>query len=290
MSILNFGSLNIDHVYRVDHFVQPGETINSLGYQQFAGGKGYNQSTALAKAGARVFHAGRIGRDGAWLKERLEEAGADVSFTEVIDSPSGHAVIQVDGAGENCIVLHGGANREVDPAFIEKVLEPFGSGDYLLLQNEISHLPDIISRASGKGLKIAFNPAPMGPEVRDYPLDRIDLFILNEIEARELTGESEPAGILEAMRVRYPKAAVVLTRGSKGALYGDGHRQFSVAAERVTPVDTTAAGDTFTGYFLSHLILSGDPEAALRLGCRASAICVTRMGAAESIPALEEIS
>ena len=123
MKIINFGSINIDHVYGVEHFVRPGETLESESYALFSGGKGANQSIALARAGAEVIHAGKVGADGAWLKTKLQESGVDVSLVEMVDLPTGHAVIQVNSEGENAIIIHGGANRSVSKANIKKVLD-----------------------------------------------------------------------------------------------------------------------------------------------------------------------
>jgi ribokinase len=289
MKILNFGSLNIDHVYNVAHFVRPGETLNTAAYSQFAGGKGSNQSVALARAGAPVAHAGKIGRDGLWLKERLDKLGVDTGGLKVIHGPTGHAIIQVNAEGENAILLHGGANRDINAHDIDETLARFGEGDMLLVQNEISNLPLLISKAADRGLRVVFNPAPMEDAVLAYPLDRVGMFILNEIEGESFTGAAEPAAMLEALRARFPEAAIVLTLGSRGVLYADAAQRLEVPAVRVDAVDTTAAGDTFIGYFLAGLAGNDAVEQALRAAVRAAAICVTRPGAADSIPSREEI-
>jgi ribokinase len=289
MKILNFGSLNIDHVYSVEHFVRPGETLNSREYNQFAGGKGFNQSIALAHAGAGVVHAGKIGEDGAWLKAKLQKAGVEASFVETTGTPTGHAIIQVNPKGENSIVLYGGANREVTEDDVSRTLPGFGAEDVLLLQNEITCLREIITRGAEQGMRVVFNPAPMSPEVASLPLERVGLFIVNEIEGSELVGEAEPEKILEAMRKSYPAAGTILTLGDKGVLYADSRGTLRVPAESVAAVDTTAAGDTFIGFCLAEFARTGDMEAALKLGCRAAAICVTRMGASDSIPTREEL-
>lgn len=289
MKILNFGSINIDHVYSVEHFVRPGETLGSTDYRQFAGGKGFNQSIALAYAGADVYHAGKIGKDGLWLLDHLQSSGVDTSFLEVVDSPSGHAIIQVNREGENSIILYGGANQKITEAEAEKVLSKFSHGDYLLLQNEISAIPEIMRLAAGQGLTIIFNPSPMNSELLSYPLDLVDIFILNEIEGGELTGEQGPDEIYFSMREKYSNATTVLTVGDKGVLYADSEKTLRVEAEQVTPVDTTAAGDTFIGYFIAEIMDDRDIEQALRLACKAAAVCVTRPGAADSIPKREEL-
>lgn len=289
MTILNFGSVNIDHVYRVEHLVRPGETIASSDYRQFSGGKGFNQSIALARAGASVSHAGRIGADGVWLREQLAGEGADVRFLQVIDSPSGHAIIQVDASGENSIILFGGANRTFTPDDAAEILSHFGPGDWLLLQNEISAMPEILRLAVERGLRIVFNPAPMGAEVLGYPLDAISIFVLNEVEGEAFTGASEPEAILKGMRQRFPTATVVLTLGAAGSIFDDGMQRIAVPAQKVAVVDTTAAGDTFIGYFLAGLSAGDSPQNALEVATRAAAICVTRPGAAPSIPRREEL-
>ncbi len=290
MTILNFGSVNIDHVYRVAHLVRPGETIASRDYRQFSGGKGFNQSIALARAGAAVNHAGRIGADGVWLRDQLAEEGAGVGFLEVMDGPSGHAIIQVDAQGENAIILFGGANQTITPDDAGEILNHFGPGDWLLLQNEISSMREILQLAEERGLRVVFNPAPMGAEVLDYPLDGVSIFILNEIEGEAFTGASEPDAILTGMRRHFPTATVVLTLGADGAIYDDGVQPIAVPAQKVEAVDTTAAGDTFIGYFLAGLNAGDTPQPALEGATRAAAICVPRPGAAPSIPRRGEVS
>ncbi len=289
MTILNFGSVNIDHVYRVTHLVRPGETIASSDYRQFSGGKGFNQSIALARAGGDVCHAGRVGADGVWLREQLAADGADVHLLEVIDGPSGHALIQVDDEGENAIILFGGANRTFTAEDARSIFDSFGADDWLLLQNEISALPEILELAQEQRLRVIFNPAPMGAEVLDYPLDGVSIFILNEVEGAALTGASEAEDILAGMRERFPNATIVLTLGADGAIYDDGSQRIAVTARQVDAVDTTAAGDTFIGYFLAGLAGGDDPKTALELATQAAAICVTRPGAAPSIPRRDEI-
>ncbi len=284
MKVLNFGSLNIDHVYAVDHFVHPGETLASSGYQCFAGGKGLNQSVALARAGFPVCHAGNIGPDGSMLVAYLAESGADVSLVETIDTPTGHALIQVDSNGENAIILFGGANQRISDNDIARVLAAAGPADVLLLQNEIASMPAIIRAAAEKQLRVVFNPAPMSPDVLHYPLESIDLFICNETEAAALTGSQGVSAQSQAFRKLFPDASCLLTLGSKGALFVSTDCEIEVPAHRVQAVDTTAAGDTFTGYFLAEWLRKADPKQAMAYAAQAAALCVTRPGAAESIP------
>ena len=279
--IVNFGSLNVDYVYQVDHFVRPGETLAAAAFNVFAGGKGANQSVALARAGASVMHAGRLGRRDTWLRDKLAAAGVDPRLIELVDGPSGHAIIQVNRQGENSIVLFGGANQTVTPAQIRKVMARARRGDVLLLQNEINDIAEIMRQGAAAGLLIALNPAPMSAAVKEYPLDLVDTLIVNEIEAEQLLGGN-------GARLK-PGAELVLTLGARGARYEAGGRRLAVPAEPVHAVDTTAAGDTFIGYFLAARAAGADPEAALRLACRAAAVCVTRPGAMDSIPLRAEV-
>jgi len=290
MRILNFGSLNIDYVYAVDHFVSAGETIGSYGMDRNVGGKGLNQSVAFAKAGATVYHAGCVGSEGGFLTDYLNKVGVNTDLVKVTDVPTGNAVIQVDKTGQNCILLYGGANQAVTEEMVDEVLSQLEKGDMVVLQNEISQVGYIIQRANALGLITVLNPSPITEALLSYPLSLVDWFILNEIEGRELTGKTEPADIMAGMREKYPSARVVLTLGKDGAMYFDAETSVSVPAGKGKPVDTTAAGDTFTGYFFTAIGNGKTPEEALRIATRASDITVTRKGAAESIPYAWEIA
>lgn len=288
MKILNFASMNLDIVYDVQSIVAPGETIASLKRELFCGGKGLNQSIALAKAGAVVYHAGCIGKDGDILHQLLNENGVDTRFVRKVDAPSGHAMIQVDKNGQNSIVLFGGANQMITKEFVDEVLEHFSSEDMVLLQNEINELPYIMNQASKKGIKIAFNPSPFNSKIAECPLEKVSYFILNEIEGSEIAGTKEIDKILQYMRKEYPQSEVVLTLGCAGSMYDNGNDVFTQDIYKVKAVDTTAAGDTFLGYFLAN-IESKSPQEALQIAALASAVAVSRKGAANSIPTLKEL-
>lgn len=285
MNILNFGSLNIDLVYQVEHIARPGETIASSSHQVFAGGKGANQSAALARAGASVFHAGQVGPDGPWLVDKLAELGVDVQHVRVGDVPTGHAIIQVDRQGQNSIVLFAGANAEIDRGAIDAALSCFNRGDILLLQNEINDVSYIIAAASERDLTICLNPAPFGPEVCAYPLELVDLLIVNETEATGLAGASEPTALASLC----PHAQIALTLGAAGVQYRSPSEEFHLPAPHVEAVDTTGAGDTFIGYFLQGLTTSMTARDAMARAVKAAALCVTRPGAMDSIPAADEL-
>lgn len=274
----------------MEHFVRPGETLKSDNYTIFSGGKGANQSIALARAKAEVIHAGKIGNDGAWLKEKLQKSGVNTSLIKTIDTPTGHAVIQVNKDGENAIIIHGGANQTFTDAEIEEVLDSCEAGDFLLLQNEINAVGKILQKSQNRDLTVIFNPAPITDAIQNYPLEFVDIFIINEVEGETLTKQKSPDAILNTMQKLYPKSKTVLTLGKAGVIYTHNEQRIKTAALKVKAVDTTGAGDTFIGYFLAELSRGSEIEKCLEMGTRASAICVTRKGAADSIPKLEEIS
>ncbi len=291
MRILNFGSLNVDHVYRVPHIARPGQTIAAASVQTFAGGKGANQSVALARAGATVSHAGRIGRDGHWLLDKLKHAGVDTTLVQVDDKRrTGHAIIQVDDKGENTIVLFGGANRSIDGGQIDRAVRQFGSGDMLLLQNEVNRVPDVIEAGHARGMTVCFNPAPADDQVKHYPLEHLDVMILNQSEGQTLCGASAPDDVLTTLSDRYPQAQIILTLGKDGVRYAAGDKRLSVAATPAKTVDTTAAGDTFIGYYLAGRAAGSDVPDALQTACRAAALCVSSPGAMDSIPTHHELA
>ncbi|HJB14537.1 MAG TPA: ribokinase [Candidatus Blautia excrementipullorum] len=289
MKVLNFGSLNLDYTYQVETILIPGETQASKSREIFCGGKGLNQSIALAKAGVPVYHAGMIGEEGEILLETCRENGVNTEFIRKIDGPSGHTIIQVDKNGQNCILLYGGANRSITREFVDEVLAAFDSGDIILLQNEINELPYIIDRAYEKKMMIFLNPSPYDHGLDSCDLSKISLFLVNEIEGYQITGEKEPEKILEKMKRLYPGAKLLLTLGGEGSVYQDETGIYRQGIYRVKAADTTAAGDTFTGYFISSVIDGLPVQEGLDLAARASAIAVSRPGASASIPLREEV-
>jgi len=289
MRIFNFGSLNIDHVYRVDHIVRPGETIASLDYNIFAGGKGANQSIAVARAGGTVFHVGKIGKDGVWMIEDMKNDGVIIENIAISDNASGHAIIQVDAHGQNSIVICGGTNKEITRTDIRTVLSKADKNDIALLQNEINDIPFIINEAADAGLTVCFNPAPMDLAVLGYPLEKVSFFIINESEGEALTGKNRPQDSIMGMRTKYPSARIVLTRGAEGVTYADEHETFEIPGINVDAVDTTAAGDTFIGYMLSGIQKGNSIADSLEYANRAAAVSVTRKGATVSIPYASEL-
>lgn len=291
MKILNFGSLNIDYVYSLNHFVQKGETITSDKLNVFAGGKGLNQSIALSRAGGNVYHAGAIGADGVFLEEVLNEAGVDTRFLmKCEDVRTGNAIIQKDRGGDNCIILYGGANQAITKEMADEVLSAFGEGDWLFLQNEISEIPYIVEKAHERGMRIVLNPSPMNEQILRINLNYIDCFILNEVEAHALVQKDvDKAALLNQLKERFPHAEIVLTLGEKGSVYAGTEGIAEQKAYQVATVDTTAAGDTFIGYYMAERLQGESVKEALDMAARASAIAVSKKGAAPSIPKRDEV-
>ena len=289
MRVLNMGSLNIDYVYSVDHIILPGETEATGSRNVFLGGNGINQSCALAKAGVEVWHGGLIGEEGKMFLDACDEYGVNRTFIRTVDGPNGHTVIQIDKNAQNSILLFGGANQKWTKEFIDEILENFTAEDILLLQNEVNLLPYMVDKAYEKGMTIVLNPSPFNEKLNSVDMSKISIFILNEVEGFQLTGENDPEKILSKAHALYPNAKIMLTLGKDGAVYSDGTQKVYQPIFKVQAVDTTAAGDTFTGYFLAGLVEGLPIAEVLKMCAKASSICVTRPGAVPSVPYRAEV-
>ena len=290
MKMVVFGSLNIDKTYTVADFVRPGQTISAAKMEQFCGGKGFNQAIALRRAGNEVFFAGAVGQDGGMLLDNLDRNGIDRRYVKQTTGATGHAIIQLDAKGQNCIIILAGANGEITQEDVESTLAGFGAGDLIVLQNEISCVELIIRRAHEKGMIVAFNPSPYDEKIAACNMTCVDFLLVNETEGAAMAGMDAPEAILDALHARYPHLNVVLTLGGDGSIFqsSDGQR-FACGVHPVQAVDTTAAGDTFTGYFLSEMLRHGEADRALRMASVAAGIAVSRKGAEPSIPMLSEV-
>lgn len=295
MKILSFGSLNIDYVYSVPHFVKKGETLSAKELNVYTGGKGLNQSIALARAGVETYQAGAIGTDGMFLLEQLKEAGVKTDLVKILDDVrTGNAIIQNDDEGDNCIALFGGANQAITKEQVDEVFKDFTNEDYLLIQNEINELSYIVEKAKEEGMKIILNPSPMNEKIMKLPLDQIDYFILNEIEAMQILEMDKPEEIdgkyiASLLHERFKDATIVLTLGSEGSVCISDDEYVEQSIYKVKAIDTTAAGDTYTGYFIAGILNGKTIKESMDIASKASAIAVTRQGAAPSIPVLEEV-
>ena len=290
MRIYNLGSLNIDYVYDVDHFVSAGETLSSDKMQIFPGGKGLNQSVALARAGAEVIHGAVIGEDGGFLTEILSSAGVDTSRIETISRRCGHAVIQVDKGGQNCILLYPGTNRCIDRRYIENFLFDAERDDILVVQNEISGLDIAFETAHRKNMRIAFNPSPFHSDIKKLPLSLVSWLFCNETEGEALFGSRDIREITERFITQIPDGDLILTLGKDGSVFKNREKFIAQPIFETKTVDTTAAGDTFLGYFLASVTKGESVERSMAVASKAASVAVSVKGAASSIPFLRDVT
>ncbi|CAI2170318.1 7804_t:CDS:2 [Funneliformis geosporum] len=332
--VLTFGSINIDEFFEVPHIVSSGETITSSKYSQKAGGKGANQSVALAKAGALVWHAGKIGHDGTWIKEYMKEFGVKVDHIIISeDQPTGRAFIQVSQeTRDNSIVLLPGTNHMISLNEARNILNwEFGIGDWVIMQNEIGQIGgEILKLCKEKGLTIVLNPAPISENITSvFSFNLIDYLIVNKLEAFQLYKQISESNcddknisahdLLTFISNEYQQIiGIIITFGSEGlyAWYRPEQRIFNLPAFKTKVLDTTGAGDTFAGYFITSIVRDlkcrkGDvsnlsipitdvnssmilPTAegflnALKEATIAAGLAVGRLGAMESIPSFNDV-
>lgn len=290
MKLVCMGSFNRDIVYTVEHIAAAGETILSKSRSTYWGGKGLNQALAAARGGADTAMCGMVNKaDHAEVLALLQENGLNGGLVAACGEPTGHAIISVDRAGQNSITVFGGSNACLTNAYVDEALAPFAAGDILLLQNEVNNLAYIIRAARARGMRVALNPSPFQSELMELPLAELSYLVLNETEGFQMTGEREPDAILAALRKHLPETAVVLTLGGDGALFADANGCYAHGVYDVPVVDTTAAGDTFTGFFLAASARGEGAKEALTLASKAASLAVSRKGATSSIPALAEV-
>jgi ribokinase len=290
-NLVNLGSLCIDYVYSVSTIANPGETVASKNLSVFPGGKGLNQSVAAVKAGARVQHFGAVGVDGEELVQFMQAAGVSVDGVINTAGRSGHAVIQIDEAGQNSIVIAGGANREVSPGVISRALEAVESDGWLLLQNEVNDISFILDSADRLNCSVAMNLAPFDSSALEYNYHLVDLLIVNELEAQGLSGCASVDAAYEHLILAFPDTSLVLTVGKQGLYYYEAEQRMRgrLNAYAVDVVDETAAGDTFVGFLMAGLLTGASLEEILSHASAAGALATTKHGAAPSIPDLEEV-
>ena len=289
MAVLSIGSLNLDYVYSVPHFVQPGESLIATETAVKAGGKGLNQALALARAGLSVAHVGCIGHEGKVLRELLVANGVDTTRVEEVEVAQGTAFIQVDGKGQNCIVVYPGSNQALTEAQVDEALGKLDADDYVVMQNETSCVAHILDECARRQLRVVFNPAPYSADIAAMDLSAVTWLVVNETEAAGLTGSADPDEAWTVLHDTWPHLGLVVTLGSKGSVAFTGDKRKKQAAYAVETVDTTAAGDTFIGYFVAGLVDGLSLSTCLRQASCAAALACTRPGAAPSIPLAHEL-
>ncbi len=283
MTVFNLGSINIDNVYALDRLPKPGETLPAKDFNRGLGGKGANQSIAIARAGGQVHHIGAIGDQSEWTVQALFEAGVDTGNIATVQTPTGHAVIFVDQMAENSIVLLPGANMQITTEQINSALSAAEPGDWFLLQNE-TNLGSVAAKiAQEMGMRVCYSAAPFSVRAVTEILPFTSLLVVNEIEFQQLKSE------LSYADRALSRIKLIVTYGAKGATYFNRGEKIEMAAYPSDAVDTTGAGDTFLGYALSALD-QGEPVVdAMNQAAAAAAIQVSRPGAAAAIPKFSEV-
>ena len=290
------GSINADHVISVPYFSKPGETLTGDNYQLVYGGKGGNQAVAAARLGANVEFIGCVGSDviGETMKNAFSQEGIDTTNIHSISQEmTGMAFIQVAQSGENSIVLARGANAHLDEKLVQHSEAKIAQSNYLLMQLEtpISGVELAAQIAKKNGVKVVLNPAP-AQILSDELLSLIDIITPNETEAEILTGVAvtDEQSAVKAASVFHDKGieTVIITLGAKGVFVSRKGKSRIIKGFCVQAIDTTAAGDTFNGGFVTALLEEKAFDEAIRFGQAAAAISVTKKGAQSSIPTRQE--
>lgn len=289
MKVVNFGSLNLDYLYHVPHTAVAGETLSARSYTVSVGGKGLNQSIAAARAGIPVRHAGLVGKEGGILTDCLRESGVDVSLVQATSAPQGHAMIQINDDGNNCIIVFGGSNQEISREYVDHALEGMGAGDYVMVQNEVSNVDHIISAAKALGCTVVFNASPIDGALLQLDYSKVDWLVVNELEGMAIAGCEEIEGIIPALARKFPELHIILTLGGSGSMCYSGGQLWKQEALPAKVVDTTGAGDTFLGYCVAGLLRGDSIPTILRTAAGASSLAVSSLGAAASIPRREQV-
>ncbi len=286
MAVWNLGSINIDNAYRVPHLPSAGETIRAKSHQKGLGGKGANISVAIARGAASVTHIGAVGADGAWAVERLMEYGVDTRhITKLANEATGHANIAVADDGENQIIIYPGTNRMITDDMIGGALAVASPGDILVMQNETNGQLRAAKIAKKMGLNVVYAAAPFEAEAVTSVLPYTDLLVLNAVEANQLKA------VLGRSLKDLDVHNIVVTQGGDGSCWIDALAKLEthIPAISVASVDTTGAGDTFTGFLVAGLDRGLPMMQSLNLATQAAALMVTRFGTADVIPDLKEI-
>ena len=290
-NILVIGSLNMDLVINTDRMPQAGETIHGKGFAHFPGGKGANQASACARAGGNVKMLGKVGDDayGDILLKNLSQDGVNINGIEREKISTGVAVITVFN-GENSIILDKGANGLVDRDYIDRHIDAIDWADYIIMQYEIPmetgvYVAQIVK---SKGKTLIIDPAPM-MEAPSELYRMADIILPNETETAQLVGEGNDDEASVKKMYELGCKNVIMTLGKKGSIYYNGENMINQPAYKVKAIDTTGAGDCFTGSMVAALASDKTMEEALEFASKASAIAVGRRGAQPSFPWKSEV-
>lgn len=290
-NILVIGSLNMDLVINTDRMPQAGETIHGKGFAHFPGGKGANQASACARAGGNVKMLGKVGDDayGDILLKNLSQDGVNINGIERENISTGVAVITVFN-GENSIILDKGANGLVDRYYIDRHIDAIDWADYIIMQYEIpmETVVYVAQIVKSKGKTLIIDPAPM-MEAPSELYRMADIILPNETETAQLVGEGNDDEASVKKMYELGCKNVIMTLGKKGSIYYNGENMINQPAYKVKAIDTTGAGDCFTGSMVAALASDKTMEEALEFASKASAIAVGRRGAQPSFPWKSEV-
>jgi ribokinase len=296
--VVVLGSINTDLVVRAPHFPRPGETLHGSDFAVIGGGKGANQATAAARLGAPVQFIGAVGADdfGTRRIEEMAAAGVDVAaIARVADSPTGVALITVNAHGENTIIVAAGANWRVTERDISGTMLAMAAGGVLVAQLELplETVAAGLARARAAGLTTLLNAAPYTAEARRL-LRHVDILVANEVEAGDLAEwasavtEESAADVAARLRARGPHT-VIVTLGAAGAIVATAARTTLIPAPHVSVVDTTGAGDCFTGAFAAATVGGAEIDKAARRAVSAASYSTTIFGATTGMPTTEQL-
>ncbi len=294
--ILVVGSINMDLVVNTDEIPKVGETVLGKSLSQIPGGKGANQAVAIAKVGGYVTFLGKVGHDhfGDFVLKSMKDSGVEINLIEKIDKATGIAVINVDKAGNNNIVVVPGANFCVDTKYLNKNKKAFSEADIVVFQLEIP----LVSVKEGLKISKSFNkitilnPAPAF-DLDDETISYIDILIPNEHELARMANIEvvDKESMIKAAKVLIKKGVkrIIVTLGSQGVFYIDKDNQKQYPAFKVEVVDTTAAGDSFIGGFSKSYVEDKDIFKAIEIGQITAALSIQKFGAQSSIPNQKEV-
>ncbi len=296
--VVVLGSINTDLIVRASHFPRPGETLHGSDFAVIGGGKGANQATAAARLGAPVQFIGAVGADdfGARRIEEMAAAGVDVAaIKRVADSPTGVALITVNAQGENTIIIAAGANWRVTEQDISGTMLAMAADGLFVAQLELplETVAAGLARARAAGLTTLLNTAPYKAEARGL-LQHVDILVANEGEAGDLAEWASPAteenaaDVAARLRARGPHT-VIVTLGAAGVIVATGAATLLIPAPRVHVVDTTGAGDCFTGAFAAALVGGMEIDEAARRAVSAASYSTTVFGATTGMPTTEQL-
>ncbi len=294
--IFIIGSINMDLVIKTPYMPAAGETMHGNGFMTNPGGKGANQAVAVSKLGGNAYMVGAVGKEfGEELISTLNGYGVNVDYVaKEKDVSSGIAVIIVEN-GENRIILDAGANAKVNFEMVDKALAVANKGDYLICQLEIPNntVEYAMQKAKEKDMITVLNPAP-AKKISERTLSNCDYFIVNQTETEFFTGiypEDEKTSLQAAEKLKEKGINnVIITLGSKGSCAVVNEKYIKIDGQKVKVVDTTAAGDTYVGALVVSFAEGNGIERAMEFASKASALTVTKPGAQQSIPYLNEIS